>query len=75
MAARPLPKGDTPQVVTIKRDSTWKPSGGVTINPSDTVQFDVEYPDGQNQCMIHFIVSWGNKATEDPPVIIVGSGG
>lgn len=76
MAARPLPKGDTPQVITINSDGTWGPKGGVTINPSETVQFDLPAcKHGYDKCMIDFTIRWGNKGTADPPVIIVGSGG
>jgi hypothetical protein len=75
MAARPLPKGDNPNQITINSDGTWTPTGGVTINPSGTVQFDLPtYKTGYNQCIIAFTISWGNQPVADPPgTIIVGS--
>lgn len=60
MAARPLPKGDNPHQITINADGTWTPPGGVTINNSGTVKFDVDgYPPNMNECIICFTVSWG----------------
>jgi len=73
MAARPLPKTDTPPVITINSDGTW--SGAVTISPGDTVQFNLPtYKSGYNQCKIYFAVRWENRPAADPPgTIIIGS--
>ena len=75
MAARPLPKGDAPQLITIKSDGTWTPKGGVTISPSGTVQFDLPtWKVGHDQCSIAFTITWGKSAGADPPgTIKVGS--
>jgi len=77
MATAPLPK-DNPDVITINADGTWSPKGGVTINRSGKVQFDVDgYPTGYNQCVISITISWANqpaRAVKDPPgTIKVGS--
>jgi len=71
MAARPLPKTDTTQVITINSNGTW--SGPVSLNPGDTVRFDVTYPSGSNQCVVVFEkIRWSNQRAEDPggPIII-----
>jgi len=77
MAARPLPKSDPPQVITIKSDGDWSPKEGVTISPSGTVQFDLPtWNPGHNKCNIHFTVTWEKQqpAVRDPGgTIIVGS--
>ena len=77
MAAKPLPKGDAPQLITIKSDGTWSPKGGVTISPSGTVQFDLPtWNPGHNQCTIHFTLSWEKRqgpGVDPGGTIIVGS--
>ncbi len=69
MATAPLPK-DNPNTITITSDGNWTPVGGVRINKSGKVQFDVDsYPTGYNECIIGFTISWGNqpaRLTKDP---------
>lgn len=40
--------------ITIYSDGSYDPPGGVQINPGGVVQFDVEYPSGENTCYIPF---------------------
>ena len=61
--------------ITIYSDGTYSPPTGVEINPGGVVKFDVEFPAGNDICIIPFgAISFGtSKIKVAPGTVKVGS--